>query len=296
MMPCFDLKNKTLACQILWNLRVNHAVSLAISGVALAMSGTLLQGLLRNPLADPGLLGVSAATGFFLLLGAGIGLSMLGLLGACVGLALMGAGIGWWWLQRQRAQMSSLRIILLGLLINGFFMALSQVLLTLSSDQTLRWYFDWTLYGQSEIPLGLLGGSVAIVVMVWLSVPSLMRALDVWQLGADELLASGMCVRRLFGHTVWSAALLCAISVLLSGPLAFVGLLAPHLARAQVGCLHRHVLPRAAMMGVMMIWAAETLRHLLPDLSLPLSLVLTLLGLPCVCVILSRGKEVFHDS
>jgi iron complex transport system permease protein len=268
------------AAAIVWSLRMPRAVIAATVGLALAVSGFLLQGLLRNPLVDPFLSGVSAGAAAAIAVGVALGLaaSLVPALGFAAGLAtaLMVA-----LLAQRRGGIDPERLILAGVSLSAFFSAIVALVLTglgrqdaatilswLAGSVANRGWVEWA----ATLPYLAAGMSLAI-----LSVP----ALNAMRLGALAAQAVGVDLARTQWLVLGSASLLTAAAVSLSGVVGFVGLIVPHVARRAVGPDVRRSAVASGLIGVTLVPLADTLcRSLLPPAEIPLGVLLAFIGVP----------------
>jgi iron complex transport system permease protein len=265
---------------VLWELRLPRVLLALAAGAALALSGAWLQSLLRNPLADPGLLGISAGAALgAVTVGVGLGLPLLAPWGALAG----GWGLAWlgYRLTQRRGVVDLAGLLLVGIALNALAGALLGLLLALTGDAQLRqWLFwQWGSLSGAAWP-GLVGLTLVLLLGVWASVRAAVT-LDVLLLGEADAEYLGVRVAWMQGLGLFLVAALTGVVTALVGVVGFVGLIAPHLARLCVGAGHRRVLPLAALLGAQLLLGADTLaRSLLAPTELPLGIVTALLGAP----------------
>ena len=275
---------------VVWNYRLTRALVAAACGAGLATCGVILQSLLRNPLADPYLLGISAgaSTGAVLvaLMGVGGGLVSLSA-GAFVGAMAAFALV----ILLARASGSSSgtgQIILAGIAGSQLFNALTANLITKSaSSEQARGILFWLLGNLSgvrwpsvwlAVPVALLG----LAVCLWHR-----RALDAFTFGSDSAASLGIPVRRVQIVLVGCAALVTAVMVSIVGSIGFVGLVIPHAVRLLLGTGHSRLLPASALGGALFLIAADVLsRTLIKGQVIPVGVVTALVGAPVFALIL----------
>jgi iron complex transport system permease protein len=275
---------------VVWNYRLTRALVAAACGAGLATCGVILQSLLRNPLADPYLLGISAgaSTGAVLvaLMGVGGGLVSLSA-GAFVGAMSAFALV----ILLARASGSSSgtgQIILAGIAGSQLFNALTAYLITKSaSSEQARGILFWLLGNLSgvrwpsvwlAVPVALLG----LAVCLWHR-----RALDAFTFGSDSAASLGIPVRRVQIVLVGCAALVTAVMVSIVGSIGFVGLVIPHAVRLLLGTGHSRLLPASALGGALFLIAADVLsRTLIKGQVIPVGVVTALVGAPVFALIL----------
>ena len=277
---------------IVLSLRLPRVTAAALTGIALTISGILFQALLRNPLAEPYLLGVSsgAALGAVLALTAFGG--VLGYLGT-VGFALAGglAAIGIVFRVALAAgRIDTHVLILAGVVVAAFFGAGVMLLLSLAEPDATRAAVLWTMGSleragwESTLALGLVtaaGGTVAF---------ALSRHLNALALGEEAAAYLGTRVDAVRRSAYFVASLLAAVAVSTAGVIGFVGLVIPHGARMIWGGDHRRLLPLGALGGGAALVLADTVaRVALRPLELPVGVVTALLGVPLFLVLLRRS-------
>jgi len=278
---------------VIWDYRLSRALVAASCGAALAVSGVVLQALLRNPLAEPYLLGISsgASTGAVAVMILGLGGGALSLsagafLGAVAAFALvsiLAAGVGG----------ASDRIILAGVAGSQLFNALTSYIVTTSANaEQARGVLFWLLGNLGgvrwpdvflAVPIALIGCLVAMIYA---------RALDAFTFGSDAAEALGVPVGRVRAVLFGATALLTATMVSIVGAIGFVGLVIPHAARFLVGPRHGMLLPSSALAGALFLVLADIVsRVLIPQRILPIGVVTALVGAPAFAMILYRARR-----
>jgi iron complex transport system permease protein len=265
---------------IVWSLRLPRVVIGACVGTALAVSGMLLQGLLRNPLVDPFLTGVSAGSAAAIAVAVAVGVAapLVPGLGFAAGLAtaLLVA-----FLARRGSGVDAERLILAGVSLSALFSAIvTLALLRLgrsSSDEVLAWLAG-SLAGRGWAELA----ATAPYVVAGLALATLATpALSAMRLGPSVARAVGVDLARTQWLVLGAATLLAASAVTLSGVVGFVGLIVPHLARRIVGTDARRVIAASALLGAAFVPLADALaRSLAPPSEIPLGVLLAFVGVP----------------
>ncbi|MDR6950729.1 iron complex transport system permease protein [Ancylobacter sp. 3268] len=291
----FDLGLPVSAIQqgVIFDYRLSRAVMAALCGGALAVSGAILQALLRNPLAEPYILGVSAgaSTGAVCVMVLGFGSATLGLsggafLGAVAALAVVA-------LLATGAGGASDRVILAGVAGSQLFnAATATIVTTLASAEQARGVMFWLLgnFGGVRWPDLCVATPVALIGFVVCLVHA--KALDAFAFGADAAQALGVAVTRVRLVLLATTALLTATMVAIVGTIGFVGLVIPHAARFLVGPGHARLLPACLVIGgIFMILADILSRILVPQQILPIGIVTALFGAPAFAVILYRARR-----
>ena len=280
---------------IVWSYRLTRALAAAACGAGLATCGVVLQSLLRNPLADPYLLGISA--------GASTGAVLVAVLGLGAGAVSLSAGafagaIAAFALVILLARISgptgaSAQIILAGIAGSQLFNAITAFLITKSaSSEQARGIMFWLLGNLSgvrwssvvlAVPVALLG----LVVCIWHR-----RALDAFTFGADSAASLGIPVRRVQLLLISCAALVTAVMVSIVGSIGFVGLVIPHAVRLLSGTGHGRLVPVSALGGALFLIAADILsRTLIKGQVIPVGVVTALIGAPVFALILISRRN-----
>jgi len=284
------------AAEVLHTLRLPRALAAFGTGGLLALAGALMQVLLRNPLADPYVLGVSggAAVGSLLalLLSTAAALVQLGAFaGALLSIVLVFALA-----QRDLARVdattrldSAPRLLLTGVMLAALWSALLTVLLMVAPEARLRGMLFWLAgdLGGSDMPELPLAALALVLVLAW----PLGRELNVLLRGAATAQALGVPVRWLRRAVYLLASLASAVAVTTGGAIGFVGLVVPHALRLVIGNDQRVLLPACALAGGSLLLLADTLaRSLLAPQQLPVGVVTALLGVPTfIALLLRRG-------
>lgn len=282
---------------VLWQLRLPRALLAFLVGALLAWAGVLIQGMVRNPLADPGLIGVSggAAVGAALVLWLG-GTGLLLPLWLQPLAAFVGAMLALLVVLRLGLHGSSLHamsfLILAGIAVSVLAGAIIGLLSYLATDNALRQITFWSLgslAGANWQWVALLSAVLLTSLWFW---PRRLRQLDALLLGEVEARSLGVDVPRLQWQVVIGVALLVAVTVAACGIISFIGLVSPHLARLLTGAAHQRVLPLAVVLGGCLLLAADTLaRTLIAPAEIPIGIVTTLLGAPVFIALLVREKR-----
>jgi iron complex transport system permease protein len=278
---------------IIWDYRLSRALVAASAGAALALSGAILQALLRNPLAEPYVLGISAgaSTGAVAVMILGFGYGVLTLsTGAFVGavvafllVSLLAAGAGG----------GADRVILAGVAGSQLFNALTSYIVTTSANaEQARGVMFWLLGSLSGVrwPDVYLAGPVALGGFVICLLYA--RALDAFTFGTDAAAALGIPVARVRIVLLGLTALLTATMVSIVGSIGFVGLVIPHAARFLVGPGHGRLLPATALTGAIFMVVADIVsRIIIPQQILPIGVVTALFGAPAFAFILYKARK-----
>jgi iron complex transport system permease protein len=283
---------------VLWDIRAPRLVLGALVGAALAVAGAVMQGLFRNPLADPGLVGVSA--------GAGLGAVAAIVLGGWVPLvagpwALPAAAFlgGWastlvlYRVATRRGRTSVATMLLAGIALGALAGALSGMLVYMADDAQLRDLTFWGLGSLAGATWAKVWAAAPLILAALAVAPFLARGLDGLALGEAAAGHMGVPVERLKTLAIMSVAGAVGAAVAVSGGIGFVGIVVPHLLRLLIGPGHRHLLPASALLGAALLLAADVVsRSVVAPAELPIGIVTATIGGPFFLWILLRGRGV----
>lgn len=281
------LQANDLNLQIFLNLRLPRVLAAFCVGGLLGVSGLLMQVLLKNPLADPYILGVSGGAGL-----GGIALALF-LPAALVWSLPIGAALGAllvivlvFGLSSFRGVVTMERLLLTGVAVSALCSAFVSLLLTLSAEGRFRGLVFWLLGELEGGHAGLL--LVAWVLMLLMTLP-MARVLNVVSLGDDVAYSLGVSVRSARHRLYWMSALFTGIAVAAGGMIGFVGLVVPHVMRLLLGQDHRLLVPSVALGGGVFLMLADCVaRVALAPVQLPVGVVTAIVGAPLFIAMLAR--------
>nr|WP_092069121.1 iron ABC transporter permease [Dendrosporobacter quercicolus]NSL47351.1 iron ABC transporter permease [Dendrosporobacter quercicolus DSM 1736]SDL86317.1 iron complex transport system permease protein [Dendrosporobacter quercicolus] len=282
---------------ILFGFRLPRIVIAILVGAGLALSGCIIQGVSRNALADPGLLGINAGAGltvilFLLFFRSQSILSVFTL----PFLALIGAGITailiYTLAYKRQTGIAPIRLILTGVAVQAGISALTTVLVVKLDDTQFDFVAAWqagSIWGSNwKFVLALLPWLLLLIPYVL----SKARVLDVLSLGDDIACGLGAAVEQERRRLLAAAVALAASCVAVSGSISFVGLIAPHLARRLVGPAHRVLFPACALAGAVLVSAADTIaRVIVQPFEIPTGIMAAIVGAPYFLYLLTRSKQ-----
>jgi iron complex transport system permease protein len=274
---------------IVRQIRLPRIYLAMLVGAALAVSGTGLQALLRNPLADPYVLGISSGAA----LGAIVALWVGGRLAAASPLTAFGGAVltmSWVYLLGRRAgRLSSYTLLLAGVVTASFLSAVILFVLTLLSTRDVRGTAFWLMGDLSVVTDVQVRFLFPTIVIAILALYAFSKDLNVLLLGEEEAAHLGVNVARVETAVYLLASLLTGLAVSVSGAIGYLGLLVPHLGRMLVGNDHRTLLPTAAFGGAIMLVLSDTLaRTVVAPTELPVGAVTALAGAPVFIYLLRR--------
>lgn len=285
---------------VLLDIRLPRTLLAMYVGASLAVAGAIMQGMFRNPLADPGLIGVSAGSALFAvaliafgdaylpLLKSALGIHALPVAAFAGGLLATALLLG---LTSRKHGVSTGTLLLAGVAIAALASALMGVVAYLSDDRALRDLTLWTLGSLAGASWSKVAGTLPFVVLLLVMLPRLARDLNGLLLGEAEAYHLGVNVRRAKMTCVLVAAGAVGAAVAVSGIVGFVGIVTPHIVRLVAGPDHRVLLPASALLGGTLALSADMVARLaVAPAELPLGIVTALVGAPFFLhLILRRG-------
>lgn len=280
---------------IVWDIRLPYALMAVVIGLSLGLAGAEMQTILNNPLASPFTLGVSSAAAFGAALAIVSGIGIPGVPDQwfisvnafifAVFAALMLDGITRW------TRVATSGVVLFGIALVFTFNALVSMMQFIASEDTLQGLVFWTMGSLARASWTKLGVMLAVfALMLPLSMMSSWK-LTALRLGEDRAISFGIDVRRLRLGTLLRISMLSALAVAFVGPIGFIGLVAPHIARMMFGEDHRFYLPASALIGALVLsMASIASKNLVPGVIIPVGIVTSLVGVPFFLSIILRHR------
>ncbi|HEY4645996.1 MAG TPA: iron ABC transporter permease [Steroidobacteraceae bacterium] len=280
----------SLARSLVLDLRLPRALCAFATGATLALAGVLMQVLLRNPLADPYILGVSGGASVAALAAMLAGLGGLwidagaatGALGATLLVFALAHGEGGW---------TPTRLLLIGVVVAAGCGAIVSLMLALGSESQLRGMVFWLMgdFSTSTSPRRVIGVLVPVLLLAML----FSRSLNLLARGEIEARALGLPLGRVRVSVFVASAVLTAAAVTTAGSIGFVGLVTPHLVRMMLGSDHRVVVPAAAILGGVLLVLADLLaRTVIAPRQLPVGALTALIGVPLFLALMRRQRFI----
>ena len=278
---------------LLWKLRLPRMLTAVVAGASLGLAGAQMQAVFRNPLADPHIMGVSGGAG----LGAAVvslalGSSAWWFSGTSMAIAaILGAFLTSALIVTLSARVRSSTLLILGVMLGFIFSAVTSILQYSAGEESLKLFYSWmagsfsgTRYGElAAMAAALLGGLVLAVCNG--------KGLDLILFGDDYATFSGASTRAIRTRAMLSASLMTGMVTAFCGPVGFVGIVAPHLARRLWGtAAHRSLIPGTLLTGSSLALVADILANLWPT-PLPVGSTMALIGIPLVLVLLLRNTS-----
>jgi iron complex transport system permease protein len=282
--------------QVFWQIRLPRIILAMLVGSLLAVTGCALQAVFRNPLAEPGLIGISSGAA----LAVALCVVFLGNLSVFASeyllsiAAFLGAIIAAYavFSIAQHSQGGALALLLAGIAINALCLAFIGLLSYIADDQQLRTISLWNMGSLASAlwPQVIVCGSLTLPAMFMLF--RYARQLDIYQLGEQDAASLGVNPQQLKQRIIFLTALSVGAAVAVSGIISFVGLVVPHILRFLVGSTHRLLMPVTALAGALLLLLADTLaRTIIAPAEMPVGLLTTLMGAPYFIVLLMRNKS-----
>ncbi|MBU0629594.1 MAG: iron ABC transporter permease, partial [Candidatus Margulisbacteria bacterium] len=280
--------------EIFWQIRFPRIILAALVGVLLSLSGVVLQGVLRNPLADPYILGVSAGGGIGAAVAIAFGLNLVVFgMSSVPALAFFFAFIAVlivYQVSKVSGRTAPETLILAGVAISAFCAAILALIIILTGN--LEEIYFWLLGSLSAaswtqvytvIPYALIGGLVAYFFS---------KELNAFLLGEEMALSLGVEVERVKIILIAAASLMTAAAVSVSGLIGFVGLIVPHFIRLLIGSNHRFLIPLSVLSGMLLLVTADIIaRTAISPLEIPIGVVMALVGSPFFLYLLRRRRR-----
>ncbi|MEH6936763.1 iron ABC transporter permease [Bacillus sp. JJ664] len=285
---------KSQQISIIQEIRLPREVAAIFVGAALAVAGAIMQGMTRNPLADPGLLGLTAGANAALAITIAFfptlnyfGIMIACFIGAAVG-SLIVFGIG----SMKKGGFSPFRIVLAGAAVSGFLYAISDGIgIYFKISQNISMWTSGGLIGTSwgQIKIVVPFIVIGIIVSLFLS-----RQLTILSLNEEVAIGLGQNINKIKALLFVIIILLAGASVALVGNMAFLGLMVPHIVRAFVGTDYRFILPMSAIFGATFLLFADTLgRTINIPYETPVAAIVAMIGLPFFLIIVHKGGKEF---
>ncbi|WP_259391492.1 iron ABC transporter permease [Paenibacillus sp. 1011MAR3C5] len=281
LMSIFYFDQTSTSHNVIQTIRLPRVLAAMATGAGFAVSGAIMQGISRNPLADSGILGLNAGAGVMLVLAMVFlpALSFTGTLWLCVLGAALGAGLVFGVGLLSRRGLTPIRLVLAGAAISAMLTALSEgISIFFSVAQQVAFWYGGGLSGikmahlQQMLPWMLLALLLAIVIS---------RSITILSVGDETAEGLGVRTKLIKNLSLVAAFLLAGISCALAGSVSFIGLIAPHLVRYLVGVDYRYIIPLSAIMGAILVVLADLAARIVnAPYEIPVGAVIAVIGIP----------------
>lgn len=276
---------------ILFIIRIPRIIAAVLVGAALSLSGAVYQGVFKNPLVSPDLLGVSSGASvgaaIAILFGAGMGLIQLSAF--IMGMVAVGTSVT---ITRFIKNQSNLALVLAGIITSGFMASANGALKYIANPETqLQEIVFWQMGSLASINPGHIASVSPMMLLCGMLMLALSWRINILSFGDDEAKSLGMNVTLYRGITIAGSSLLTASAVSISGTIGWVGLIIPHLGRLLVGSDNVKLLPAAALTGAMFMLVVDTISRAATTVEIPLSILTGFIGAPFFAWLLWKQKE-----
>lgn len=290
---------------IIWEIRLPRVILGMIVGMGLALIGTVMQSTVQNPLGDPYILGISSGAvlgaTFSIMIGAGsifsgilknTDVAFWGFIGA------MTASILVFFLAGFRGQLTSIKLVLAGLIVNSIFSAFSNLIIYISNDNAaLRMVSFWTMGSLNAGKWENILFPLIVVLASMIYFFSQYRNLDTMLMGEEVAISLGVNINKNRKIYMLISSFVTATIVSVCGIIGFVGLIIPHVSRSIVGSNHRKLLPVAALIGaIFLIWADVIARSILNNMEMPIGIITSLVGAPYFMYLMIKNTYGFGGN
>lgn len=279
---------------IIFYVRFPRVIVAAIVGAALAISGAVMQGMFRNPMADPGIIGVSSGASLGAVIAIALGLTSVSMfmmpifasVGAIIAVLII------YMLSARGGKIPTLTLILAGIALSTFLGAISNLILTEIADYQVQEYLFWSVGGLNgrrweHVTLIIIPISICVIFLL-----SYARDLNILALGEEEAQAVGLNPTSIRKKLILFTAITTAMAVCVSGNISFVGLIVPHIMRIIVGSDHRILLPASALAGAIFLVFCDLIgRTVMMPSEVGVGIITSLLGAPYFIFLLSKARK-----
>ena len=279
---------------VIWHIRAPRVAVGLLSGAALAISGAVMQGIFSNSLADPGIIGVSGGASFGAVVAIALGLTaqnmyympLFALVGALLALSVAVM------LSMKKGKIPVMVLLLAGITVSSFMLALTSGILTFMNENSLREYLFWMVGGLDyrrweHVYLAI--GPICIGIMM---LGAMSRHLNIMVLGDDEARSVGVPVVKLRMILLFISALVTTAAVCVCGSIGFVGLIVPHIMRLLLGPDHRVLLPASAIAGALFLVSCDLVgRMILPVSEIRVGVITSVVGAPYFLYLLHKMQK-----
>lgn len=279
---------------IIYFVRFPRVLVAALVGAALAAAGTAMQGMFRNPMADPGIIGVSSGAGLGAVIAIALGLSVRSLYfmpAFAAGGALL-AAVTIFLLSSRGGRIPTLTLILAGIAVSTFISAITSMILTRLYDYQVKTFLFWTMGGLSDRRWEHVGLVAAPLIVCILLLLTFSRDLNILLLGEEEAQSVGLNPSRVRKQLILVTSITTALAVSVSGSISFVGLIVPHILRLIVGTDHRILMPASILGGSIFLVGCDLIaRTVAAPAEIGVGIVTSLIGAPYFLYLLIRVRK-----
>ena len=284
---------------VFWFIRMPRVAIAILAGAAFAAAGAVMQGVFANPLADPGIIGVSAGASFGAVICISFGLTSLSMyyMPAFALVGALGAVAAALALTFRHGRIPPMTLLLAGVAVSMFLGALTNGLLTFMNEYRLREFLFWMVGGLDYRRWEHVGLAIFPIITGIILLCLLARHLNALALGENEAKSLGMNVLWYRGLFLFTASLITATAVCVSGMIGFVGLVVPHVTRILFGPDHRVLIPASALLGALFLLLCDTIgRTIAPPAEIRVGIMTALIGAPYFLYLIRRMRKEGGDA
>ena len=286
---------------IVWLLRMPRILMAACIGAGLATSGVIMQAIVKNPLADPYILGVSSgaslgATAAILLgIGVSLGENFVGI-SAFIGAFAISLAIVF--IANMGGRANAVKLLLAGMALSAVCSAFSSFIVYFANDKDgIQSITYWLMGSMAGAKWSTLQVMIPMSIVIPLFFYTQSKILNLMLLGDDTAITLGVDLHRYRQTYLLVSALLVGFAVYAAGMIGFVGLIVPHVSRMLVGADHRRLLPIAALSGaIFLVWADVLCRIIIPQTELPIGILISMIGAPCFIYLMVKRTYGFGSA
>lgn len=275
------------------HFRIPRTAVIVLTGLSLGIAGAVTQGVTRNPLADPGLLGISAGAALAVVVGVSflsISSPLPQLALAFIGAAIAAAVVFFLGAAGGRAA-SPIALVISGAAVSAFLVAITTTLVLRNSEAMDRYRF-WSTGSVSATDSAEFVPAIAFMIVGAVAAFATARSLDLLAMGEASAQSLGMNIRRTRSLSMVAVTLLAGSATAIAGPIAFLGLIAPHLARALSGPDYRRIIPVSALCAVAVLFLADILGRVIAYREVSAGIMMVLVGVPFFLLTVRRSRFV----
>ncbi len=277
---------------VIWRLRFPRVLMAALVGAALSLGGLVFQAILRNPLAEPYILGVSGGSAIGAIIGILLGLARFPGVSLCAFIGSMGTLLLVLFISSGRTILKKDSLLLSGVIINAFCSAVIMFLISMAQDYRLHSIMYWMMGDLSSADLSQIGILACMVIPCFLLIFLLAHAMNALLMGEDMAGSMGIHVRAVIAGLLVTTSFMVSVTVCYCGLLGFVGLVMPHMLRLLLGPDHRVLVPACLIGGGAYMIICDMLARVLPRQGeMPCGVITAMIGAPVFIFLLRRARR-----
>jgi iron complex transport system permease protein len=281
---------------VIWNINLPRAIFACIAGAGLAVAGTVMQSVMKNPFVDPYTTGISSGACFGVALAIILGISFVNISGMGVVInafifALIPMGLILFLSPTKKTSPATL--VLIGVSLSYMLNALDSIVLSIASDETLAQIYNWQIGSFFSITWDDVSIPLLFVVTGTIIMTMISKKLNVLALGDNEAKSLGLDVETLRIILLIIISLMVAAVVSFAGIIGFVGLVVPHIIRLIIGSDNKFVIPASAAFGAVFLLGCDIICRMINDGAVPVGVIVSLIGAPIFIILVIKSKNVW---